>query len=332
MPPKILIIDGLNMFLRNFVVQSYSDLNGNPVGGLVGTLRSVKSMIRETGAGRVFFVWDGKGGAQRRRGVIADYKMGRRPRLNRPVDEGLEESDRNRVWQQAKLKALLDLLGATQIEVDNIEADDTIGYLVGALDPKPKVVVSSDKDMWQLVSDTTTVYWPTKKIYITTGTFKDVCPFHPANYILARALSGKGDSSDNIHGIKGLGEKTLLKIFPVLAKEPITENQFFADLDQTLHMAEAGLVEPPLKDVEKRWMKAVLTDRDLVSRNAQVMQLTEPNISAQAAGIIRGAIALKPTFNVSGFKVALLNNGIQLTDQDFFTTFQEYRIRVENAR
>ncbi len=60
------------------------------------------------------------------------------------------------------------------------------------------------------------------------------------------------------------------------------------------------------------------------------MQLTDPIISASAAAIIRHAAEMKPSFNISGFKLALLNNSIQMTENDLFTTFQEYRLRVMN--
>ena len=330
MSGKTLIFDGTNTFIRNFVVNPHADQNGNSIGGLLGTLRSVKSMIRETRADRVFFVWDGVGGSQRRRGVIADYKMGRKPRLNREVEEGVVDSGANMAWQKEKLRSLLGYLGVIQISVDSIEADDTIGYLVGALDPTPKVVVSSDRDMWQLVSDTTIVYWPTKKVFISNETFREHCPVLPENFVLFRALSGKGDASDNIRGIKGLGEKTILKVFPQLTKAPVSPNQFFADIDQALHMDELGSIDPKLTMVEKKWMRAALADQELVSRNVQVMQLRDPIISAASAAIIRNGIDSRPSFNISGLKVALINNAIQLTDQDFFSTFQEYRMRVEH--
>jgi 5'-3' exonuclease len=321
---KVLIFDGTNTFLRNFVVNPHSDSNGIPIGGLVGTLRSVKYMIRETGADRVLFVWDGAGGAQRRRGIVADYKMGRKPRLNREVEEGVKDSGDNMHYQKSKLKSLLGFLGVTQIEIENIEADDTIGYLVGLLDPTPKVVVSSDRDMWQFVSDTTVVYWPTKKVYITKETFHEHSPILPANFVLTRAL-GNGDSSDNIKGIKGLGEKTLLKLFPMLPTVPV-------DLKFIMDECKGQVVNNPdgLKGI-KRWYKVILENEELVRTNLSVMQLTEPQISASAAAIIRNAASMKPSFNVSGFKLALLNNSIQLVESDMFATFQEYKLRAEHA-
>jgi DNA polymerase-1 len=324
MSKKILIFDGHNVFIRSFVVNPHADENGNPIGGLLGTLRSVKFMIRETQADRVFFVWDGVGGSQRRRGVVEGYKMGRKPRLNRPVDEGVGDSGVNMHWQMEKTRALLGYLGVTQLCIDNIEADDTIGYLVGALEPTQKVVVSSDRDMWQLVSDTTTIYWPTKKVFITKETFKDHSSILPENYVLFRALSGHGDASDNVRGIKGLGEKTIVKLFPEFEERHFSLDDLADECRATIEQ------QGPDPKGKFRWHRAILDSLDLVRRNVQVMQLVDPVISVQAAGIIRQAIAQEPSFNISNFKVALLNNAIQITDQDFFTTFQEYRMRAEH--
>ena len=321
----ILIFDGTNTFHRNFVVNPTADPNGNPIGGLMGTIKSIKWMIRDLGPKRVFFVWDGKGGSQRRRGIVSEYKMGRRPRANREVDESPEDSRGNFEWQKQKLSSFLHFLGVTQIEIDNIEADDTIGFLCGALEGQHKVVCSSDRDMWQLVSPTCTVYWPTKKIYITTENFNELTPIRPENYVLAKAIA-MGDNSDNIKAIKGLGEKTLLKLFPELSTRPdCTPEYIFGECRAILEQ------QGPNPKGKFRWYKVILDSSELITKNIEVMQLTNPEISAQAASIIRNAVNNTPQVNMTGLKIALLNNGIQITDVDFLSTFQEFKVRIENA-
>jgi 5'-3' exonuclease len=327
MDRKALIFDGTNTFLRNFVVNPTMDHNGEPIGGLIGTIRSIKWMVHEVRPTKVLFVWDGVGGSRRRRGVFAEYKMGRKPRLNRELDDGSpRDSKQNMDWQMSKLKGLLGFLGVQQLEIDDIEADDTIGYLVGLLDPTPKVIVSGDKDMWQLVSPTTTVYWPTKKVFITSDTFLQHASVLPYNYVLLRALKGDADRSDNIKGIKGLGEKTILKLLGTDLEVPIDLPDLIEQIRHYLKLDADG--KKKLRPTEKRWFQAILDHRDLLSQNVAVMQLSVPNISARAAGIIRGAAASLPAFNATGFKLALLNNSIQITDPDIFTVFQEYRQRA----
>jgi DNA polymerase-1 len=322
MATKVLIFDGLNTFLRNFAVNPHMDENGNSVGGLVGTIRNVKMMIREVKPDRVFVVWDGQGGSRKRRGIYSEYKAGRKPRLNRTLDEdSARQSKENMEWQLGKTKQLLGLVGVSQIEIDDIEADDAIGYLVGYLDPIPKVVVSSDKDMWQLISPTTIVFWPTKKVYITEQTFNEHVSCLPGNFVLMRAMTGRGDASDNIRGIKGLGEKTILKYFPVLGERVVT-------LDELLFEIKRGM-EAEKEGPKKRWSQAVLDAQDLLSQNVHLMQLTSPIISPHSAGIIRNVVEnMQPSFNFTNFKIALINNAIQLTDVDLMTTFKEYQVRA----
>ena len=93
-----------------------------------------------------------------------------------------------------------------------------------------------------------------------------------------------------------------------------------------------GKGELKLSASEKRWFPVILESQELVRKNLQVMQLTSPIIGAAAASTIRHAAQeVKPEFNMVGFKLALINSNIQLTDADLFTTFQEYKRRVENA-
>lgn len=328
--PRILIIDGTNTFLRNYAVNPTMDTNGKPIGGLVGTLRSVKFMIRETNASRVFFVWDGEGGSKRRKGIFSEYKAGRKPRLNREFDHGdIQEGRQNIEWQMQKTKDLLEHLGVTQLVIQDVEADDVIGYLVGYLDPQPKVVVSSDKDMWQLVSNTTCVYWPTKEKYITTGNFAEVTEFPPYNYVLVRAMRGAADNADNISGLKGLGDKTIKKIFGPDLELPITLDELVEKVEWYLKLDSDG--KKKLKPTEKRWYKALVDGKDLVKQNVQLMQLSSPIISANSAAIIRGAADSRPVFQFTAFKLALLNNGIQLTDADLMLTFKALQARTSNA-
>lgn len=328
---KALIFDATNVAIRHFLANPACDENGNPIGAILGTLRMLRYMLQETKPDRVFFAWDGEGGSRRRRGTMAEYKAGRKPRLNRTIDETPGDSKENLGWQMAKLKAMLGSLGVAQLELPDIEADDTIGYLAGLLASSVKVVVSGDRDMWQLVGPTTTVYWPNKKVYIGPGEFLQHAPVLPENFVLYRALSGKGDTSDNIRGIKGLGEKTILKLFPLLAQSPITPTQFLADLEQLLALDESGGVEPKLKESEKRWYREVLAQSDLVVERVALMQLTSPEISAHAAAVIREIASAPPRFNLTGFKLALMNSSIQFTDQELFSAVREYQLRVEST-
>lgn len=320
MNERILIFDGTNTFLRNYAVSPEMDVNGTPIGGLVGTIKSVKFMIRETNPHKVFFVWDAEGGSMKRRGIFSEYKAGRRVRLNREFEDGsVEESRQNVEWQMTKAKELIKLLGVIQVEVPNIEADDAIGYLCGYFESTPKVIVSSDRDMWQLVGPRTAVYWPTKKKFITAGTFKEHSECLPENYVLMRAIEGRGDNADNIKGVKGLGEKTILKLFPQLKEGPVSLEELLDFCRQN-----AGDTKGP-----KRWYKVVLDHQDLVKQNIELMQLRSPVISGNSASIIRNAAESVPQFSFTQLKLGFINNGIQVSDADLIPTFKAYQARWE---
>jgi DNA polymerase-1 len=312
---KNLIFDGHNTFLRNYAVNPAMDNNGNAIGGIIGTIRSVKSMIAETKADRVYFVWDGPGGSKKRRGIFAEYKAGRKVRLNREFEAGdVKENANNMHEQMERVKPLLRFLGVTQIEIDDIEADDAIAYLVGCLEHSQSVLVSSDKDMWQLVSDDLSIYWPVKKVYITGKTMEaDGCL--PGNWIYVKALLG--DNSDNIDGVKGIGPVTIKKLFPEFSQRTFSLAEFFQ------------LVEDRAKEHNKA--RTILEAKELVRRNVDLMQLSSPVISSTSASVIRNALDVKPVFNFTGFKLAMLNQGIQLTDSDLISTFRMYQMRSEHV-
>lgn len=312
---KCLIFDGHNLFLRNYAVNPMMDENGGAIGGIVGTIRSVKFMVNEVQPDRVIIVWDGKGGSKKRRGIFAEYKAGRKPRLNREFEAGgIEENSDNLGQQMERVKPLLRLLGVTQIEIEDIEADDAIAYLVGCLEHHQKVVVSSDKDLWQLTSPTTSIYWPVKKTFITSESMAaDGCL--PANWIYVKALTG--DNSDNIDGVKSIGPATIKKLFPEFSQRAFTLTEFFQ------------LVEAKCDEHKKA--KVILDAKELVSRNVELMQLTSPIISAASASVIRNAAELRPVFNFTGFRLAMMNQRIQLTDTDLINTFRAYQMRAENV-
>lgn len=316
---RILIIDGLNTFIRNWAVVPQMNLNGEHVGGVVGFLRSVKSLIRDAKPTRCIVVWDGKGGSQKRRGIYAEYKAGRKPRVNREYDfgESPEQSHRDLQAQYAKAKAYTELLGITQIEIEGIEADDVIGYLCRSVyQDTDKVVVSTDRDFLQLVDRHTLVYSPTKKLYFTANVVKEIHHVIPENFIYLKALMG--DGSDNIKGIKGIGEKTAVKLFPFLAERQ-------SSLEEVVKYAEANLDKNPK-------YRAVYDQRDVLIGNVGLMQLTTPIISPQSAAAIRYSLRPSETkYMMSEVKLSLLRDGIQLTDSDFFAVFKEYHIRSQNG-
>ena len=129
---SVMLIDGMNTFIRVFSAIPTTNEDGIHVGGIVGFLRSLAfniNMIRPT---RTIIVFDGKGGSNRRRKIFPEYKMGRKMsyRLNRAHDFlTREEEQKMMIRQLNRVVEYLECLPLSIMNMENCEADDVIGYL-----------------------------------------------------------------------------------------------------------------------------------------------------------------------------------------------------------
>jgi DNA polymerase I len=264
---RVLIVDGLNLYLRAFAVNGALNDNGVPVGGLTGFLRSLAYAIREVNPTRVIIVYDGAGGSQRRRKIHPDYKSNRTPgkRITRwdAFKNATEEKEAMKI-QFSRLLDYLDFLPINVISIDRIEADDTIAYIAHTLMKEDVTIMSSDQDFLQLVNDRITVWSPTKKKFYTPRMVMDDYGVPAHNFLMYKVLMG--DKSDNIEGVKGLGPKKLPKIIPDL----LTHNTL--DLDFILEHAGKG--EEPMH-------KRIVESETQLKINEELMDLKNPPISGE---------------------------------------------------
>ena len=217
---RVLIIDGLNLYLRVFAVNGMLNDRGVPVGSVMGFLKSLAYSIREVNPTRVIVVYDGEGGSQRRRKILPNYKANRKPgkRITRwDAFKDAKEEKASMKEQFSRLLEYMDSLPINVIAIDRIEADDTIAYIANNLLEKEVTIMSADQDFLQLVDERITVWSPIKKKFYTPElVLKDYgVPAH--NFLMYKVLMG--DKSDNILGVKGLGTKKLPKIVPDIITE-----------------------------------------------------------------------------------------------------------------
>ena len=265
---SVLLIDGMNLFIRVFSAIPTTNEDGVHVGGIVGFLRSLAfniNMIRPT---RAIIVFDGKGGSNRRRKIFPEYKMGRKMsyRLNRAHNFLTREEEQQMMIRQLnRVVEYLECLPVSIMNMENIEADDVIGYLSKHIYKNNKTtIVSTDKDFLQLVDETTSIYSPTKKKMYNEDEVFEEYGIHPKNFLLFRMFDG--DKSDGIPGVNGIGMKTLVKLFPFMkTKEKYT-------LDDIYRSAETQ--KNPL-------CEKVLQSKDLLDLNKQLMDLEDGIISGQ---------------------------------------------------
>ena len=276
---RLLVIDALNMFIRNYIVNPMISTNGNPIGGTVGFVNSVKKLMREANPYQVIICWDGAGGSQKRRTVVKEYKQGRKPlRKNYKVEGMSEQSEKeNMVWQQRILMEMLNEMPIMQLMLDRVEADDIIAMVVQS--PKyagwQKVIVSSDKDFLQLLDDETVLYRPIQKKAWTKNTVIEEYGISPENFVIARAIAG--DKSDNLAGIRGAGLATISKRLDFLCEDKMHT------LDDVYGYCEGT-------ESKVKFYSNVVENWETVETNYKVMNLTPPSISVQGRQKINFAL------------------------------------------
>lgn len=319
MTEKILIIDAMNTFIRNYVMNPSLSATGSPIGGTKGFLMSLQKMAREIKPDNIIVVWDGGGGSAKRRAMVKEYKEGRKPlklsKLNRAYDSmsTLEESQ-NRLDQMHRTVEYLNEMPVTQLMLEDVEADDVIAYIcqMSSLKEKIKIIVSMDKDFLQLCDDKTMIYAPVKDTFLTKKRILKEYDIHPNNFAIARALDG--DKSDNLAGIKGIGLKTVAKQFTFLAEEKsYTLDDLFKYCRTT--------------DSELKIFKNILSEKKKVELNYKMMQLYVPIISTKGSQHIKTTVEkFKPSFNRTEVIKMMAIDGIN--EFNWNSLFQKFRLMI----
>ena len=283
-----MVIDALNAYFRAYIVDpTISTVTGDPIGGYQGFIKILQKLCREMRPDEIVITWDGAGGSQKRKLVNKNYKAGRKPiRLNRNVKNLTESQElQNKVWQQMRLMEMLNFLPCIQLVSDGIEADDLISFVVQNHKYKgwQKIIVSSDKDFFQLCDDETVVYRPIQKKFVNKPRILEEFGIHPTNFAMARAIAG--DSSDNLKGVRGVGLKTIANKLEFFSKE---ESVTFDDLYEHCKNDNTGL----------KAFSSILENADVIQENYKIMQLYAPAISVQTKMKVQASLDdFTPEFN-----------------------------------
>ena len=319
---RLLVIDALNMYFRNYIVNPSLSSNGQPLGGLKGFLQSLQVMTRQVKPDHIVIAWDGAGGSQRRKSTNKNYKEGRKPiRLNRDI-RNLSENEEmeNKVWQQTRLIEYLNEMPVSQVMLPAVEADDVIAYVVRMKHFKgwQKVIVSSDKDFFQLCDEETIVYRPIQKQIMNSNRLLDEYGIHPTNMALARAVAG--DKSDNLPGVPGVGLGIIKKRFDFFASE-----DYCTVTDLIEHCEQQIANESKLKVYQ-----SILANEDTIMENYKLMQLYAPAVSPQGKKKVRFAVEeAEMLFNKTAVQGMMIEDGFGAGDwSDLFQTMR--RIVVDN--
>lgn len=217
MKKRAILIDGNNLLFRSYYATAYNgnlmkNSKGFPTNALFGFVNMLNKIINEEKPEYIMVAFDT--GHNFRKDLCNTYKDGR---IETPNDLKI---------QFPEAKKICTLLGIKYIECDNYEADDIIGTFARMADEDKNynaTIISSDKDLLQLISDEVDVKLLKQKDYILMNeqTFFEHYGIKPIRMIDLKALMG--DPSDNIPGVKGIGEKTALSL---LVKYDTLENLY----------------------------------------------------------------------------------------------------------
>ena len=197
----LVLIDGLNMVYRNqHTIGHLSRGDGTPSGALYGTTRGLLKILWDYKPSHFVMCWDGGGKAERQK-IDPNYKANR----SRDTNGGM--------WDQVDaLNELLTYCGLAHFTPTNQEADDLIAELAydGNSSGLNTLIVSEDHDFFQHLRPTVHIYRQMKKEVVKDTDFIDWYGIDPWRY--PEVMSITGDGTDNIHGIRGIGTKTAVRI------------------------------------------------------------------------------------------------------------------------
>ena len=270
------MVDGNNLVKIGFHgVKDYYH-NGKHIGAIWHFVNTIRRFIDEQNFDKVVVMWDGDDNSSARKLIYPQYKEQRRDRDNEYKLDSFTE-------QKERIKQYLEDCYVRQINVDNNEADDLIAYYCQISDNEQKTIYSGDKDLTQLISDKVSVYYPrTKETYQLGSKIKcDIYEFPHQNIKTYKILSG--DKSDNIDGISGLGEKTLIKFFPELLEKPVTITDI---LQKAENLLKENKNNKTLQNLISGKTKSGVHGEEFFTINEKIINLSNPLITDDAKELV----------------------------------------------
>ena len=364
-PIYTLLIDG-NSVMKMSAVDKRKSGKGLEYGMLYQTLLQIKIQIQKKDYDHVYFMLDGNNSGVLRYKIYNEYKANRDK--NYKCEEGKSEYQKeydkrlNSMQQYFGLKASSERIGTDeeseedsfdrQREIiynileelfcrccmyDDVEGDDLIAYYVKNKLPNEKIViVSGDRDLVQLISDDVCLYVTQLKKYVTPSNCVEILGYTHENVLLKKMLCG--DTSDNIKGIKGMGEKTFFSLFPDAKTKKYS-------LDEVIHQTEE-LIADRLKNKKKPLvvMENIINRVTLGSQgeniydiNKKIIDLSEPLLTKEAKDDMDSLIhapldpsgrEIKNVYNI------LLENEFNdlISDNIFSTFFSTFNIVIDKEK
>lgn len=357
-----LLIDGSNILELSCKAVKETSSAGLEVGGLFEFLLQLKLMLQKGNFRHVYVFWDGENSGQLRYNLYSGYKANRdkdfdeaglsdyMKEVNARVrnmqryfnskkqraagqvgEDGLTNEERRRIEKESFFKQrdtvmeCLEEMFVRQCLCDMTEADDFIGYYVTHKEPGERIVImSNDRDLTQLISEDVIVYVQSLKQFLTAKNHRELMGYDYRNVLLKKIICG--DASDNIKGVKGVGEKTLFDNFPEIKDRKV-------ELMEVVRKADFINVERVRKKMKPlKWAENLangVTDGmqgdKLFDINRKIIDLKNPLMTDEAVETISGMMhqPLDPTDRTveNLYKILCEKGPDQFKDENRFASF-----------
>ena len=272
---KTLLVDGDNLFKIGF--HGAKDLfnDGSHVGGVYHFINTLRRFLEEHNHDKVVVFWDGDSNSSARKKLYPQYKENRRLGMN-------EFKYESYLTQKSRVKQYIEEVFVRQVEMHDNEADDLIAYYCKIAVDENIIIFSADKDLTQLINERVTIYSPVSKTYFKKGdkiTINKVEIPHQ-NVLVCKVFTG--DKSDNIDGIEGLGEKTLIKYFPELQEKTCTIEEL---LDSARNIPQTKPIKS-LSNILTGKSKSGILGEEFYNMNKKIVDLSNPLISEEGKELV----------------------------------------------
>lgn len=342
-----LLVDGNNL-LKISLVDKRMNTKGEEYGAVFLFLRQLGQLLQKKDFNYCVVCWDGYGSGVLRYNIYKDYKANRDKHYE--LTSGVSEYDKyinnyvknilkhsksynkdvvrtetdDECFQRQReiIQNILENLYVRQFIYDDVEGDDLISnYVKNKKKNERIVIVSGDRDLTQLINDEVCQYIPSLKKFISPKNSIDELGMTHENTLLKKILCG--DVSDNIKGIKGIGEQTLLKLFPEI-KDKKTTLEAVIERSKVLLEERKENKKKPLKSLEN--IVNCVTDgiqgKDIYEINKKIIDLSEPLLTEEAINSMKDEMYaplntddrdIKNIYNI------IVENGMSdLTDEKVF--------------
>ena len=347
-----LLIDGSNLLELSSLGDTSISSSGKPIGGITQLFLQIKLLLQKGNFRYVYVFWDGNDSGELRYHYNVEYKSNRdknfkdselspyMQEVNAKIRSmqnyffkkqdpiKLKEKEKHKeifFWQRSVIMEMLEELFIRQCVCDKTEADDFIGYYVSKKKPNERIViVSNDRDLTQLISEDVIVYVQSLKTFINTKNHTEIMGYNYQNVVLKKILCG--DVSDNIKGIKGLGEKTLFTNFEEFKTRKVTLNEVI-EKAQKINEKRASEKKKPLKWAENIVNRVTegCQGEKIYEINEKIIDLKNPLMSDEAKEMLEDIMyaPIDPTDRSMEnlYNIIVKNDIDKLKDSNVFGSF-----------